>query len=237
MVESEDSWCQKSPGGYQYCCVHPSSGCKQIKKALGYGGFGRTSWFSRERKGAPVLWLSCEGQIDVWELFSDNSYLSGGLDRQGLLVAASVDLHRKLFTKTLTGFWSKLKEKKPKIFVMFPTITSKKSKQKKSYDDSTICAWQWQNIKFFVKNIFLLWHQNQERSGDWIRYNVFRRDITVNGPFCVLHNLGNLLPSHESVPHSRKHVVPAEWQFRTVEASEPHIDHHDSPSDEQLTEN
>ena len=43
---------------------------------------------SRERTGAPVLWLSCEGQIDVWELFSDNSYLSAILDRQGLLVAA-----------------------------------------------------------------------------------------------------------------------------------------------------
>ena len=28
---------------------------------------------SREREGAPVLWLSCEGQIDVWEMFSDNS--------------------------------------------------------------------------------------------------------------------------------------------------------------------
>ena len=24
---------------------------------------------SRERTGAPVLWLSCEGQTDVWELF------------------------------------------------------------------------------------------------------------------------------------------------------------------------
>ena len=31
---------------------------------------------SRERAGAPALWLSCEGQIDVWEMFSDNSYLS-----------------------------------------------------------------------------------------------------------------------------------------------------------------
>ena len=29
---------------------------------------------SRERARAPVLWLSCEGQIDVWELFSDNSF-------------------------------------------------------------------------------------------------------------------------------------------------------------------
>ena len=28
---------------------------------------------SRERTGAPVLWLSCEGQIDVLEMFSDNS--------------------------------------------------------------------------------------------------------------------------------------------------------------------
>ena len=39
---------------------------------------------SFERTGAPVLWLSCEGQIDVWELFSDNSFLSAILDRQGL---------------------------------------------------------------------------------------------------------------------------------------------------------
>ena len=29
---------------------------------------------SRERAGAPVLWLSCESQMDVWEMFSDNSY-------------------------------------------------------------------------------------------------------------------------------------------------------------------
>ena len=50
---------------------------------------------SRERAGAPVLWLSCEGQIDVWELFSDNSYLSAVLYRQGSLVAAPVDLRTK----------------------------------------------------------------------------------------------------------------------------------------------
>ena len=43
---------------------------------------------SRDRTGAPVLWLSCEGQMDVWELFFDNSYLSAIFDRQGLLVAA-----------------------------------------------------------------------------------------------------------------------------------------------------
>ena len=36
---------------------------------------------SSERKGAPVLWLSREGQIDVWDLFSDNSFLSAILNR------------------------------------------------------------------------------------------------------------------------------------------------------------
>ena len=45
---------------------------------------------SRECTGAPALWLSCEGQMDVWELFSDNYYLSAVLDRQGLMVAAPV---------------------------------------------------------------------------------------------------------------------------------------------------
>ena len=29
---------------------------------------------SYERTRAPVLWLSCEGQKDVWELFSNNSF-------------------------------------------------------------------------------------------------------------------------------------------------------------------
>ena len=47
---------------------------------------------SRERTGAPVLWLSCEGQEDVREMFSDNSYLCAILDRQGLLVAAIIYL-------------------------------------------------------------------------------------------------------------------------------------------------
>ena len=70
---------------------------------------------SRERTGAPVLWLSCEGQIDVSELFSDNSYLSAILDRQGLHVAAPVGLRTKKaesFSKqALQCFWSKMKKK------------------------------------------------------------------------------------------------------------------------------
>ena len=50
---------------------------------------------SRERAGAPVLWLSCESHMNVWENFSDNSYLSAILDRQGLQVAAPIDNRTK----------------------------------------------------------------------------------------------------------------------------------------------
>ena len=47
-----------------------------------------------------MQWVSCEGQIDVWELFSDNSYMSAIFDRQGLLVADPIDLR----TKTAESF-------------------------------------------------------------------------------------------------------------------------------------
>ena len=57
---------------------------------------------SRERPGAPVPWPSCGGQTDVWELFSDISYLSAVLDRQGLMVAAPVDLRTKKGWRLLT---------------------------------------------------------------------------------------------------------------------------------------
>ena len=42
-----------------------------------------------------MLWLSCEGQTDVWDLFSDTSSLSAILDPQELLVAAPADLRTK----------------------------------------------------------------------------------------------------------------------------------------------
>ena len=68
---------------------------------------------SCEGTGAPVLWLSREVQIDVWELFSDNSYLSAILDRQGLMVAAPVDQRTKkaesFSPQALQGFWSNIK--------------------------------------------------------------------------------------------------------------------------------
>ena len=68
----------------------------------------------------------------VWEMFSDNSYLSAILDRQSLLAAAPIDLRTKKaenFTpQLLQGFWYKLK-KNPKIVVMSPTVATKSYKQ------------------------------------------------------------------------------------------------------------
>ena len=64
---------------------------------------------SRERTGVPVLWLSCKGQADVWEMFSDTSHLSAILDRQRHLVAAPIDLRTKkadsLTPQLLQGSW------------------------------------------------------------------------------------------------------------------------------------
>ena len=81
-----------------------------------------------------MLWLSFEGQIDVWELFSDNSYLSAILDREGLFVAAPVDRRTKktesFSPQLLQDSWSKLKKKESKIVVMSPTVTTKSFKQK-----------------------------------------------------------------------------------------------------------
>ena len=89
---------------------------------------------SREREGAPVLWLCCEGQIDVWEMFSDNSCLNAVLDRQAPRVAAPIDLRTKkaesFSPQLLQVFWPKLKKKKNKIVVLSPTVETKSFKKK-----------------------------------------------------------------------------------------------------------
>ena len=110
-----------------------------------------------------MLWLSCEGQIHVGELFSDKAFLSAVLDRKGLLVAAPVDLRTKrtesFSPQLLKGFWSKLKKLSPKIVVMSPTVTTETPSKKKSYGNSTVCAWPWHSIKYLVKNasFFFFW--------------------------------------------------------------------------------
>ena len=89
---------------------------------------------SRERAGAPALWLSCEGQIDVWEMFSDNSYLSAILDGQGPQVAAPNDVRTKeavsFSPQLLQSLRFELKKKNPKIVVMSPTFDTKSFKKK-----------------------------------------------------------------------------------------------------------
>ena len=85
-----------------------------------------------------MLWLSCDGQRNVLELFSDNSYLSAILDRQGLLVTAqkqTLEPRRlgNLSSQQMHVFWSKLKKKSPKIVVMSPTVTNKNSEHKEVF--------------------------------------------------------------------------------------------------------
>ena len=71
---------------------------------------------SCERTGALVLWLSCEGQEEVWELFSDNSHLSAILDWQGLMVLAPVHQRTRkaedFSLQALQGFLVKDKKKR-----------------------------------------------------------------------------------------------------------------------------
>ena len=85
-LENGWSWdycCQRHHSGYQYWCVHFLVNVSKLSKPLDTVDLEETP-DSRERTGAPVLWLSCEGQLDVWEQFSDNSHLSAILDRQGI---------------------------------------------------------------------------------------------------------------------------------------------------------
>ena len=81
-----------------------------------------------------MLLLSCEGQIDVRKLFSDTSYSSAILDRQGLIVAEPVDMRTKkaesFSPQAMQGFWSKMKTKNPKVVVMSPTVFTENTNQK-----------------------------------------------------------------------------------------------------------
>ena len=72
-------------------------------------------------------------------------------------------------------------------------------------------------------HIFSRWDQNQERLGVWKKvqhlqkkYNCQWTLLRGKKPKWILHNFGNLLQPLASVPDSRKHVVPTEWQVPTV---------------------
>ena len=133
------------------------------------------------RRGAPVLWHSCDGQTDVWELFSDNSSLSVILDRQGLVVAVPVDLR----TKKLETKYSKKKEVIWQQYRLCLAIA------------------EYQNLGC---EHFLYWHLSLEKIGGWRRCNTFRRSIIANGHFLrgtqpkfIFHSLVINMPMQHSL--------------------------------------
>ena len=99
---------------------------------------------SSERTGALFVWLSCEGQADVWEMCSGNSHLSAILDRQGLLVAAPVDLRRKqadkFYTRANAGLLVQAKETESQDRCDVSDCCNEELQA-----TSTISAWPWQN--------------------------------------------------------------------------------------------
>ena len=126
-----------------------------------------------------------------------NSYLSAILDRQGLPVAAPVDMR----TKNLQGFWYKLKKNNPKIVVMSPTVATK------SYQATRSCL---ATVPFVLGRDRTPnpWRKTLPCFGTRHRKNLVveegtispkkKRGTTANGPSCVekpkwiFHNLGNL---------------------------------------------
>ena len=135
-------------------------------------GFGRTSgfaWANRSTCVVAFFWRSkgCLGAV-LWQI----SFWVLSLDRQGLPVAAPVDLRTKkresFSPQLLQGFWSKLKKKNPKTVVMYPTVTTKNSKQKRGSLATVLSLLGRSRIpKSLVVNIFSRWDQNQERFGGW----------------------------------------------------------------------
>ena len=63
-VEGADYCCQRRHGGYQHWCVHLSSKASKLRRLVDTVDLEELP-DSRERTGAPVLWLSFEGQMDV----------------------------------------------------------------------------------------------------------------------------------------------------------------------------
>ena len=181
---------------------------------------------SRERARAPALWLSCEGQIDVRELFSDNSNLSAILDRQRRQVAASIDLRTKkaesFSPQLIQGFQQKLKKKNPKIVVMSRLSRRKTKKDEMVWQQYHVCIDVAEHKILGGKHFLTLgpesgkiwWlkkveHSERKYHGQW---TLLRGENTK----WIFRNLGNLLRPSKLIPASHERVVPTEWQVRTV---------------------
>ena len=179
---------------------------------------------SCERTGALVLWLSCEGQTDVWELFSDNSYLSAILDRQGLMVAAPADLRIKsadsFSPQALQSFWSKKKLKNPKIVVMSPTVFTECTNQ-------TQVIWQQDHWCLAIAEYQILDRKQflivGPKSGKiwWLKEGAIPSEevsLPMDSPArkATHVNFDDLSQPVEFVSISRERFVPTEWHVHSV---------------------
>ena len=157
--------------------------------------------------------------------FHTNSYLSASLDRQGLLVAAPVDLRTKkaesVTRQLLHGFWYKLK---------------KESQDRCDVPDC--CNEELQATRSYLATVpFILgrgrtpnpWRKTLPYFGTRNRKNLVVHEGTISPETVPLpmglptwkkqvdfHNLGNPSRPLESIPASRQRVVPAEGQVGTI---------------------
>ena len=175
---------------------------------------------SRERARAPVQWQSWEGLIDVWEMFSDNSYLSAYHDRKDFAT-------NELRTKKAESFSPQLIQASGKSSWNFKRLLwcprrLRRRASKKVWQQDHLCI-DVAEHQILGERHFSFWGQNQEILGGWERCNILnqkyhhQRPLLRGGkPMRVIHNLGNLLRPLEPIPASRERVVPTERQVRTI---------------------
>ena len=105
----------------------------KLEETVGHCWIWKNFWIRVSEQELLCCGSLVKGQIDVWEMFSDNSYLSAILDRQGLQVAAPIGLRTKMAEcfspQLIQGFWQKLKKKNSKIVVMSPTFETRDFKK------------------------------------------------------------------------------------------------------------
>ena len=167
--------------------------------------------------------FSCEGQIDVWELFSDNSYLSANLDRQGLLVAAPIDT-------AVAGILVETQERESQDRCDVTHCYYEKFLAERSGMATVPIVFGRGRASILGGKHFLILGPESGKIW-WLtmvqylqkKYHCQWTLLRGKKPKWIFHNLGNLLRPLELVPASRERVVPTEWQVRTVfgESSAP----------------
>ena len=130
---------------YHHCCVEFQAIASNLRRPL-----AQWIWKNYLIRVSEQGHLCCGCLVEVTQILGSRSliiliWVLPFLDRQGLVVAAPVDLRTQnsesFSPQLLLGFWAKLKENNLQIVVMSPTITSRNSIQKKQYGNNIICSW------------------------------------------------------------------------------------------------